>query len=335
MRILLASYPFHPAIGGIETASMLFAGELTRRGHEVTVVTMTAGEDEAGWPFAVRRRPGPGGLMALMRRADLVWLNNISLHLAWPAAVIGPPMVTTHQTWLAPGWRSRVKWRFCTRGGNVFISRAVAARAPLPGVVIGNPYDDGIFRILDQDDRDHEIVLVARLVADKGVDVLIDALAILAGQGLRPAATIIGDGPERGRLRARAAAAGLDGQLVFRGPLRGAALARELNRHRILAVPSRWPEPFGIVALEGAACGCVVVGTAGGGLAEAIGPCGPIVANGDPAGLARGLRHVLEDGAAAAGYRAGAAAHLARFTPAAIMDSYETIFQFAANGAAI
>ena len=43
----------------------------------------------------------------------------------------------------------------------------------------------------------------------------------------------------------------------------GAALAALLNQCRILVVPSLWAEPFGIVALEGIACGCVVVGSAG------------------------------------------------------------------------
>ena len=41
-----------------------------------------------------------------------------------------------------------------------------------------------------------------------------------------------------------------------------------------LVVPTAVPEGFGIVALEGIACGCVVIGTETGGLKDAIGPCG-------------------------------------------------------------
>ena len=63
----------------------------------------------------------------------------------------------------------------------------------------------------------------------------------------------------------------------------------------MLAVPSRWREPFGIVALEGIACGCVVVASEGGGLAEAVGPCGLTFANGDTAALAAQLGRVLGD----------------------------------------
>ena len=60
----------------------------------------------------------------------------------------------------------------------------------------------------------------------------------------------------------------------FVGPKSGDGLAEILNQHQILVVPSRWAEPFGIVAVEGIACGCVVVGSVAGGLPEAIGGCG-------------------------------------------------------------
>ncbi len=47
------------------------------------------------------------------------------------------------------------------------------------------------------------------------------------------------------------------------------------------------------MALEGIACGCVVVGSEGGGLKDAIGPCGDTFRNGDAADLARVLGHRL------------------------------------------
>ena len=62
------------------------------------------------------------------------------------------------------------------------------------------------------------------------------------------------------------AALGLERQVEFTGVLQGETLVRTLNAHRIMVVPSRTPEPFGVVALEGIACGCVVVGSEGGGL---------------------------------------------------------------------
>ena len=73
---------------------------------------------------------------------------------------------------------------------------------------------------------------------------------------------------------------------------------------------SRWAEPFGIVALEGIACGCAVVGTALGGLPEAIGPCGLTVPNADTSAMGRALRSLLEDDSLRAAYRSCAQVHL-------------------------
>lgn len=61
----------------------------------------------------------------------------------------------------------------------------------------------------------------------------------------------------------------------------GRELVAELNRHRYLLVPSLWKEPFGIVALEGMACGCWPIVVDGGGLPEAIGNLGTVFTRGD------------------------------------------------------
>jgi glycosyltransferase involved in cell wall biosynthesis len=60
-----------------------------------------------------------------------------------------------------------------------------------------------------------------------------------------------------------------------------------------MVVPTREGEGFGVVALEGIACGCVVVGSTCGGLPEAIGPCGRTFKNGDPSALAEVLHDLL------------------------------------------
>jgi glycosyltransferase involved in cell wall biosynthesis len=87
-------------------------------------------------------------------------------------------------------------------------------------------------------------------------------------------------------------------------------------------VPSRWQEPFGIVALEGIASGCVVVGSAEGGLAEAIGPCGLTFPNGNAPALAHALSRLLNDSAECDRLRQAASAHLARFTPRHVAGLY-------------
>ena len=91
---------------------------------------------------------------------------------------------------------------------------------------------------------------------------------------------------------------------------------------QILVVPSRWREPFGIVALEGIACGCVAVGSAEGGLTEAIGSCGLTFPNGDGPALASVLARLLDDPAECDRLRANAPAHLARFTTRSVAAVY-------------
>ena len=95
-----------------------------------------------------------------------------------------------------------------------------------------------------------------------------------------------------------------------------------LNRHRVLVAPSLYNEPFGIVALEGIACGCVVVGSAGGGLKEAIGPCGETFRNGDAADLARVLGRLLRHPEGDPEYLRHCGDHLASHTSARVAAAY-------------
>src|SRR4030095_13115937 len=187
-------------------------------------------------------------------------------------------------------WQDRLK-RFLLRyaDASISVSQAMADDLATPSIVIPNHYRDPLFRLLPGVERSEELLFVGRLVSDKGADILLDALAILERTGHARRLTIVGDGPEAARLRDQARSLGLEDRGAFRGTLIGEEWVETLNRHRVLVVPSCYDEPFGIVALEGIACGCVVVGSAGGGLAEAIGPCGRTFKNGDAADLARVL----------------------------------------------
>jgi hypothetical protein len=92
---------------------------------------------------------------------------------------------------------------------------------------------------------------------------------------------------------------------------------------RPLANPLRLVEIFfGIVAVEAIACGCVVVGSAGGGLAEAIGPCGVTFPNGDAHALVSILTRLLGDPAEVDALRRPARQHLAQFTKRHVASRY-------------
>jgi glycosyltransferase involved in cell wall biosynthesis len=124
-------------------------------------------------------------------------------------------------------------------------------------------------------------------------------------------------------------ASGAGSQVVFLGAKTGRELAAQLNEHQILVVPSRWNEPFGIVALEGIACGCVVVGSSGGGLKQAIGPCGLTFPNGNAAALAEVLASLLRHPETRQPYTAKAEAHLQGHRRAVVAHAYLEVLQAA------
>jgi glycosyltransferase involved in cell wall biosynthesis len=213
--------------------------------------------------------------------------------------------------------------RIVLRGATgIAVSQAVAADYTTPCAVIPNPYDDKVFRQLPGIAREGDLAFVGRLVSDKGLPVLLQALRHLAPRGLRPNLTVIGGGPEDKAWRQLTLDLGLAEQVRFVGPKRGEDLAAILNGHRVLVVPSLWNEPFGIVALEGLACGCVVVGSEGGGLKEAIGAAGLTFPNGDAPALAQCLEKVLSDQKIVEDCLAAAPEHLNLHRPPRVAQRY-------------
>lgn len=336
MKILVSSHLFHPSIGGLEEVSRVLATELVRLGNEVKLVTQTPSSGPNEFPFEVVRQPSTGKLRALTRWCDVTFHNNISLRTAWPLLFIRRPWVITHAIWTSRvegglGWQDRLKrflFRFAT---NISISPAIADALPVASLVIGNPFRSELFRLKPAVPRQRDLVFLGRLVSDKGVDVLLRALGNLKPQGVTPTLTIIGEGPEESPLRQLAKELQIETQVAFVGRKTGEELVDELNTHRIMVVPSRWREPFGVVALEGIACGCVVVGSAEGGLKGAIGPCGVTFPNGDSESLGRTLQRLLCGSAELNACRAAAPGHLAQFHPSLVAKKYLETFRAASQ----
>lgn len=320
MKLLIYSPAFLPLVGGLEINMANLAEQLQRAGHEVTVATTTPGTGRDGFPYRVVRNPSAGELLRWTRWCDVFFQANVSLRGLWPLLLVRRPWVVSHHSWYCRtdgrvAWQDRLKRHLLSRAAaSIAVSRAVAADLSTPAIVIPNPYRDRLFRVLPGVERTRDLAFVGRLVSDKGVDVLLEAMGLLADRGLRPRLTVIGDGPERPRLGEQAARLGLVPRIDFLGTRTGEELVRLLNEHRILVVPSRYAEPFGIVALEGIACGCVVVGSEGGGLKEAIGPCGLTFRNGDAAALASVLERLLRDPGAGRELLRNAPEHLAGHT---------------------
>ncbi len=165
--------------------------------------------------------------------------------------------------------------------GRWFPGTADRTRVLTPGIELDR------FRSAASAPRDG-VLFVGRLVPQKGVDVLIRAMALLEGAAGR--LTILGDGPERDRLTSLAADLGVEVELAGAGSR--ADVAAAMARSAVVVVPSTYPEPLGLVAIEAMAAGAIVVASAAGGLVETVtdGVSGLLVRPGDPAALAASIR---------------------------------------------
>lgn len=331
MRILISSHAFAPSLGGIETVSGLLAREFVALGHQVTVVTQTPGQEGEG--FAVVRQPSAGRLLELLKQHDIFWQNNLSLRTLWPVVVRPRPVVVTHQGSYCrrpSGFDGalRLKRTVAQRVTGVAISKFIADCFDKKPIVIPNPYDARVFRLeTPLTARTGELLFVGRLVSEKGLDILLDALKQLRSRALPPSLTIVGTGPMLDATQRLVADSNLQDQVTFAGPQTGDELAKTFNAHKILVVPSRYEEPFGVVALEGIGCGCLVVGSSGGGLPEAIGPCGVTFPNADAKALTDILERLLHTPGERERFLSEAPGHLAHFQPGVVARRYLDLFQ--------
>jgi glycosyltransferase involved in cell wall biosynthesis len=332
MRILVYCPVFYPSLGGLEINVAQLAAGFSEAGHEVVVVARTENPGPEPFAFRVVRRPSRRELLRLVRWCQVFFQANVSLRGLWPLLLVRRPWVVSHQGWYRrpDGHRApqdRLKHFLLRWGRSISDSHAVAEHLDTPSVVVPNAYRDDLFRRLPDVPRTEDLIFVGRLVSDKGMDVLLEALGLLAERGLDVQLTVVGDGPERPALEAQARSLGIETRVRFLGARHGEEIVRLLNAHRILVVPSRYDEPFGIVALEGIACGCLVIGSRGGGLKEAIGRCGLTFRNGDSRELAGLLAAALSDPERFAPSAEEVAGHLARHRGGAMVSAYLQVFE--------
>lgn len=305
-------------------------------GHEVVVLTRSPSGSEDKFLYKVVREPSAIQLWKLVRWSDVVFHNNICASMAWPLALVKRPWVIAHHTWITGtdgsiGFRERLKRKLVGRARQIADSKALAEDLGGNAVVVGGCYDDQLFRVIPEVDRDKDLVFVGRLVSDKGADLLIDAVHRLKEQGQKLSLTVIGGGDELENLQSHSRKLGIEDQITFKGTVVGEDLVREINRHRLMVVPSRWKEPFGIVALLGVACGCAVVGSEGGGLIDAIGPCGLTFQNDNLDELVAAIDRLISSPDLRQQLLSLAPSHLSHFTEESVASKYLEVLREAAK----
>ncbi|MEN0045657.1 MAG: glycosyltransferase family 4 protein [Bacteroidota bacterium] len=303
-KILLITHQFYPYVGGIEVNSEILAYEFEKLGCEVSILTWTKEKGNKKHPYRIIRMPSIKQLLREHRNADIVFENNPTLRLSWPQFFLKKPHVVAVRTWIkrvdgSISWQDKLKRKWLKRASKtIAISQAIKADSNPEAEVIGNPYRNELFFRRKEIAKTNNFVYLGRLVSDKGVDLAIEALAALNNQVPEQISfnlTIIGDGEERIKLEKRVNELGLKKQVRFTGILKGELLARELNQHQYLIAPSRWDEPFGNVALEGMACGCIPIVSSGGGLPDAVGEAGLVFDSGDIDSLVHCMKTLVED----------------------------------------
>jgi glycosyltransferase involved in cell wall biosynthesis len=138
--------------------------------------------------------------------------------------------------------------------------------------------------------------VVGRIVPERGLDLLLDALAEVYGDWrLR----IVGTGPAQESLEAQAQRLGLAARLEWMGGLPRHALADFWEGIDVLVAPSRststWVEPTGAVVLEAMAHGIAPIATRCGALPDVVGSGGLIVDENDRPALARVLQKLVQE----------------------------------------
>ena len=176
------------------------------------------------------------------------------------------------------------------------VARASSLRAPLEVIHNGcPPCDDGEPdpRLLALAGGGPLVGAVTVLRRQKAVEVLLEAAPAVLAAVPEARIAIVGDGPERADLGARAAALGLDERIAFL-PFTGPA-SRHLRALDVYVLPSAW-EAFPIGVLEALACGVPQVATDVGGTGEAVTrETGRMVPPHDPPALAEALAELLAD----------------------------------------
>jgi spore coat protein SA len=249
-------------------------------------------------------------LLDRVRRGDIVWIHNrpdfavaLTPHIRRAG---GSVVLHMHNAHLVE-WPSELTQRVSV-DRLIFVSKFLLEQARRKFLSLGeasvlyNGADESVFYPASNRREDPEIpiaLFAGRLVKDKGIHVLIDAMKLLAQQKVKLRLHIVGssnfgDGRETDYIRDLKADA--PESVTFLPYRSGVALGELFRGADIFCSPSIWDEPFGLVNVEAFASGLPVVSTRGGGASEIFaGGGGILVERGSVVELASALRQLAED----------------------------------------
>ncbi len=216
------------------------------------------------------------------------------------------------------------RWLARTAEGLVPGIRVQVAPMPVPVDRFAPPADETAVR--------SGVLFVGRLNAQKGVADLLEALA----RTVTPVrCDLVGDGPDREALQARAASLGIADRLTWHGALPADALPALYRRAAVTVMPSR-EEGLGLVAVESQLCATPVIAYDSGGLPDVVSPSagGTLVPVGDLDGLATTIDQMLRSPEHAGRLGDAAREHVLEvFSPQQVAAVYLQLYESLTPGA--
>ena len=304
MRILFWTREFWPGIGGVEVLAAKLLPALQARGYEFVVVTPSkqAGVPDAdqykGIPvyrFPFRSAENYADInsvielrqkVAKLKKAfapDLIHLNSLDVgdffHLTTVQAYPCSSLVTLHGDWPRLAGKGNCLAEQTLRSADWVAACSAAilrtAREAVPEIfskssVVYNGREMPPIQPAPVSFDPPVVLCIGRLVNEKGFDLVVNAFASVLKSFPQARLMIAGDGPARLGLEQAVGQLGLERVVQFIGWVEPDEVAGFVNSSTLVVVPSRWEEPFGLVALEAALMGRAVVATRVGGLPEVV-----------------------------------------------------------------
>jgi glycosyltransferase involved in cell wall biosynthesis len=200
--------------------------------------------------------------------------------------------------------------------------------------ILVQPMPADLVRFRHQSRGGGGVVTVGRLVAQKRIDVILEAVARLQRHGRDVPLTVIGDGPLRGALEEHALRLGITATTRFLGEVEPAQLSEAIGNADVFAFTAQ-AEGLGLAAAEAFMLGIPVVATEAGGGVKDIVPtsrAGRVVPDGDPAGFSDAIAELLDDPNART-YAVEAGERLReRFDPDVVAERFDKLYQEALAG---
>jgi glycogen(starch) synthase len=345
------------AIGGVEVLSYHLQKELRARGHEVLVLTTRIGDELLGPARYQDQDIVRLDFHGALKRRDLAHMRDIRASIAGTVERFKPEILHLNDS-------QPSSFFFLKGGATGSLKRVLTLHSPIrPSEGLQNRLiaeADSIVAVSDSiafeaaaiaDTKEKmrviknalpapiatpplatvpaHFVCAGRVVRDKGFDIAIRALAMIRERGMDARLTIAGNGPERKPLEQLSDALGVTKAVTFAGWVMPEDVSRLMQSATAILMPSRWREPFGLVALQAMQSATPVIASAIGGLPEVVehGVSGLLVPPEDANALTDALGSMLADAekTVAMGLRArdraGQLFDFARF-----VDAYEALF---------